>query len=65
MSASEERADFSALDDPEFLAERARVREQLERTPPRSPGLAELTALYAALSVEFDRRAGNAWKRAR
>ena len=65
MSASEEQADFSALDDPEFLAERARVRELLESTPPCSPDRAGLTVLYAAMSAEFDRRAGNAWASAR
>src|ERR1700753_722832 len=39
---SEERQDLAALDDPEFLAERRRVREELERTPP--PGSADLAA---------------------
>jgi hypothetical protein len=38
------------MDDPDFLAERRRVREELERTPVAS---AALTACYAALTAEF------------
>jgi hypothetical protein len=50
--------DFSQLDDPEFLAERRRVREELERTP----GLCdELAARYQRLNDEFIRRARVAW----
>jgi hypothetical protein len=56
---SEERQDLAALDDPEFLAERRRVREELERTPP--PGSADLAARFAALDEEFIRRARAAW----
>jgi hypothetical protein len=44
--------DFTQLDDPAFLAERSRVRGEIEA----------LTALYAALTAEFDRRAATAWK---
>jgi hypothetical protein len=43
--------DFSAMNDPEFLAERARVRETLEA----------LTERYQKLNDEFDRRARIAW----
>jgi hypothetical protein len=52
--------DFSKLDDPAFLAERRRVRDELEREP--SP---ELTARYERLNDEFDRRARIAWTSAR
>jgi hypothetical protein len=55
-----ERDDFSRLDDPEFLAERRRVREELEHTPENqlSP---ELAARYQLLDDEFLRRASAAW----
>jgi hypothetical protein len=49
--------DYELMDDPEFLAERRRVRAELETQPS-----AELTARYAALNEEFIRRAGAAWK---
>ena len=50
--------DFTKMSDPEFLAERRRVREQLEHVPDVS---AELAALYQRLNDEFDRRASAAW----
>jgi hypothetical protein len=52
--------DVSQLDDPEFLAERVRIRELLEHTPAREvdPGL---TARYQRLNDEFVRRARLAW----
>ena len=50
--------DFILLDDPEFLAERKRVREALEYAPEAS---AELTGRYEKLSEEFLRRARAAW----
>jgi hypothetical protein len=50
--------EFAKMGDPEFLAERARVREQLEHVPEVS---AELTELYQRLTDEFDRRASAAW----
>jgi hypothetical protein len=49
MSAS---YDFSAMDDPAFLAERKRVREAVEALQER----------YEALNEEFDRRASAAWR---
>jgi hypothetical protein len=55
---SEEQQD---LDDSEFLAERRRVREELERAPARSD---ELAARVAALDEEFIRRARAAWANA-
>jgi hypothetical protein len=45
--------DFAAMNDPDFLAERRRVRETLEA----------LTERYRLINIEFDRRAGNAWKK--
>jgi hypothetical protein len=50
--------DFSQLDDPAFLAERKRVREELERTPTVSE---ETAARYQRLTDEFIRRARAAW----
>jgi hypothetical protein len=48
--------DLSRLGDPEFLAERRRVREAIAHAP--SP---ELTARYERINDEFDRRARNTW----
>jgi hypothetical protein len=48
MSDSDE---FEALSDPDFLAERKRVRETL----------AALTERYRLINIEFDRRAGVKW----
>jgi hypothetical protein len=58
-----ESDDFSQLDDPEFLAERRRVREELEHTPENQPS-PELTARYEKLNDEFLRRASAAWTQA-
>jgi len=44
--------DLSRLDDPAFLAERARVRE----------AIMALTLRYQRLTEEFDRRATAKWK---
>jgi hypothetical protein len=49
-----ETDDFSRLDDPAFLAERARVREAIQA----------LTERYEALTAEFDRRASAQWRAA-
>ncbi len=49
--------DFSQLSDPQFLAGRRRVREELEHKP-----TANLTARYEQLNQEFLRRARIAWK---
>ncbi len=46
--------DLSQLDDPAFLAERARVRETI----------AALTLRYQRLTEEFDRRAAAQWRAA-
>jgi hypothetical protein len=53
-----ESDDFRQLDDPDFLAERRRVREALEHQPEAT---AELTARYQRLDEEFLRRARIAW----
>jgi hypothetical protein len=62
-NAMSDSDDFSQLDDPEFLSERRRVREELEHTPEKelSP---ELTARYQQLDDEFLRRASAAWTQA-
>jgi hypothetical protein len=54
--------DFSRLDDPEFLAERRRVREQLEHASEHEVS-AELASRYQQLNDEFLRRASIAWAR--
>jgi hypothetical protein len=59
----EATGDFTAMDDPEFLAERARVRDELEHTPEQAVSL-ELAARYQRLNDEFIRRAQIAWTRA-
>lgn len=46
--------DFSALSDPDFLAERKRVRDTIEA----------LTERLAKLDDEFDRRASASWQEA-
>lgn len=52
MSDSDE---FTAMSDPDFLAERKRVRETLEA----------VTERYRLINIEFDRRAAVAWAPAR
>lgn len=55
--------DLARLGDPEFLAERRHVREQLEHAPAHQAHQ-ELTARYELLNDEFLRRASLAWARA-
>jgi hypothetical protein len=55
--------DLTRLDDPEFLAERRHVREQLEHAPAHQERR-ELAARYELLNDEFLRRASLAWARA-
>jgi hypothetical protein len=57
MSSDE---DFTQLDDQAFLAERRRVREELEHTPEHEIS-AVLTDRYKRLNDEFLRRARLAW----
>ena len=52
--------EFAELDDVEFLAERRKVREQIERTPDGEQS-EELLSRYEAIDAEFLRRAGLAW----
>jgi hypothetical protein len=56
-----EPADFSQLDDPAFLDERARLRDRLEHVPKNAIGRAGLERLYEAMTEEFLRRARVAW----
>jgi hypothetical protein len=52
--------DFTHLDDPAFLAKRARVREELEHTPDHEV-TPELRNSFRRLDDEFVRRARAAW----
>ena len=52
--------DFTKMTDPEFLAERRRVREELEHTPEQEVSPA-LTDLFEKLNEEFLRRARISW----
>jgi hypothetical protein len=45
---------FTGMSDPDFLAERKRVRETIEA----------LSERYRLINIEFDRRAGATWKKA-
>lgn len=54
--------DLAAMDDPEFLAECRRVRDQREHTP-QDEVSSELAEEYEAVNREFMRRAGLAWQR--
>lgn len=63
MSTSEAASeDITTMDDPALIAERRRVREALERTPPCeiSP---ELRERWWRVDDEFVRRARAAWER--
>jgi hypothetical protein len=55
-----EQDDFAQLDDPAFLTERARVRDQLAQVP-KSEQNPELAARFQRLDEEFIRRAYAAW----
>jgi hypothetical protein len=62
MRTHEEPGDFFyQLDDPAFLAERARLRNRLERVPENAIGRRRLERLYDAMTEEFCRRARIAW----
>jgi len=54
---SEDDTDFTRMDDPEFLAERARMRELLECLPLEHDDYGRLAARYRAMQEEFFRRA--------
>jgi len=53
--------DFTKLDDPSFLTERARLRGLLEDQALNEAGRGELQQRYDAMTVEFCRRARIAW----
>jgi hypothetical protein len=52
--------DFTKMTDPEFLAERRRIREVLEHTPEQEVSAA-LADRFEKLNEEFLRRARIAW----
>lgn len=53
--------DFTNLDDPSFLAERARLRGLLADDPGSGAGREELQRRYDAMTAEFCRRARISW----
>jgi hypothetical protein len=57
MQPGDKPSGFDHLDDPAFLAERARVRGLLAHQPENSPGRAELERVFEAMTAEFLRRA--------
>jgi hypothetical protein len=62
MRIDQEPGDFFyQLDDPAFLAERARLRSRLEHVPENAIGRRRLERLYEAMTEEFCRRARIAW----
>lgn len=61
MNTDDAPADFTKLDDPAFLAERARLRARLEHVPDNAVSREGLERLYEAMNREFDRRATAAW----
>jgi hypothetical protein len=61
MQAGDEPPDYTQLDDPAFLHERARVRARLEHEPQNAVGRPELERVYEAMTGEFLRRARIAW----
>jgi hypothetical protein len=58
-----EPTNFTHLDDPAFLSERARLRGRLEHpdTAENARVRTELERLYEAMTEEFLRRARSAW----
>jgi hypothetical protein len=60
---SEDDADFTRMGDPEFLEERARIRDLLERLPLDDDDYGRLAARYRAMQEEFFRRASSAGSR--
>lgn len=57
-------ADFTELDDPQFLSARARLRQRLAELPEDHADRAELQLVYEAMTSEFDRRARRSWTQA-
>jgi hypothetical protein len=54
---SEDDADFTRMGDPQFLDERARIRDLLERLPLDHDDYGRLAARYREMQEEFFRRA--------
>jgi hypothetical protein len=54
-------SDFRQLDDPDFLARRARLRTRLQHTPDNAVGRDQLERLYEQMTDELDRRARKSW----
>ena len=54
-------SDFRQLDDPAFLASRARLRNRLEHIPDNAMGRDQLERLYEQMTDELDRRARASW----
>ena len=63
MNLGEELPDFTRLDDTALLRARERMRAELQRLPPYSPGHAALAARYDASLDELVDRARKAWTR--
>ena len=59
--AMSDTSDFRLLDDPDFLASRARLRTRLEHTPDNVVGRDQLERLYDQMTDELDRRARTSW----
>jgi hypothetical protein len=57
-------ADVVAMDDPTLIAERGRIRAEIEGLPPRAPQRRQLEMLYDVSSQEIDHRARAAWSAA-
>jgi hypothetical protein len=53
--------DFTKMTDPDFLAERRRVREELEHTPEQEVSF-EMRVRFQQLDDEFLRRARISWR---
>jgi hypothetical protein len=56
VQATDKLADLRSLDDPAFIAERARVRAELEHVPLGALERADLELLYGRVMDELDRR---------
>jgi len=62
MNVSEDIG-FGRLDDAALLSLRERMRAELGRLPPHSPGYVELSARYDRSTAEVNERARAAWAR--
>lgn len=63
MQHQASETDYRELNDPEFLAERARVRDLLGQTPEEAPEHDQLAERFAEMEEEFIRRARCAWSK--